>query len=143
MVEARGLTGQDTLAPFRALVVDDSAYARKCMAQVVTSLGGTVAGEAATGRQAVELYFALHPDLVLMDIAMPEMEGVEAVAAIINEDTSARIIMVTSVVHQEMVKRALGLGARHFIAKPFDFHRAGEIVRFVLTQSAQGAGGQG
>ncbi len=102
----------ETLTPFRAMVVDDSAYARRYMGQVVASLGGVVTGGAATGRQAVDLYFALRPDLVLMDIAMPEMEGVDAVAAIMQKDPSARIIMVTSIAHQEMVKRALGFGAR-------------------------------
>jgi two-component system chemotaxis response regulator CheY len=112
------------------------------MGQVITSLGGVVAGEAATGRQAVDLYYAQRPDLVLMDIAMPEMEGVDAVAAIIKKDPCARIIMVTSIAHQEIVKRALSLGARHFIAKPLDPHQAVEIIRFVMSQASQRPGGR-
>lgn len=124
---------------FRVLVVDDSAFARRSMSQVVTGLGGTIVGEAVTGREAVQKYLTLRPDLVLMDITMPEMEGIDAVAAIMEQDASARIVMVTSVAHKEMVKRALSLGARHFIAKPFERARAQEIIRFVLRQKTGSA----
>ncbi len=130
-----------TLQAFRTLVVDDSEFARKNAGKIVTALGGTVVGEAATGVQAVERYFALRPDLVLMDITMPEMEGVDAVAAIMAKDAGAKIIMVTSVSHQEMVKKALTLGAKHFIMKPIQFDQAAEVLRFVLTAAAPPPGG--
>ncbi len=94
-------------AAFRALVADDSEFARRNAAKVIARLGGEVVGEAATGRQAVERYRALRPDLVLMDITMPEMQGVDAVEAIMKEDPAARIVMVTSLGHQEVVRRAL------------------------------------
>ncbi len=119
-------------AAFRALVADDSEFARRNAAKVIARLGGEVVGEAATGRQAVERYRALRPDLVLMDITMPEMQGVDAVEAIMKEDPAARIVMVTSLGHQEVVRRALGLGARYFLMKPLQFEEAVAALRFVL-----------
>ncbi len=126
---------------FRALVADDSEFARRNAAKVIASLGGVVVGEAATGRQAVDRYRTLHPDLVLMDITMPEMPGVDAVEAIMREDPSARIVMVTSVGHQEVVRRALGLGALHFLMKPLRFDEAVEVLRFVLETRGAGHAG--
>jgi two-component system chemotaxis response regulator CheY len=126
---------------FRALVADDSEFARRNAGKVVASLGGVVVGEAATGKQAVDRYRALRPDLVLMDITMPEMLGVEAVEAIMREDPAARIVMVTSVGHQEVVQRALGLGALHFLMKPLRLDEAVEVLRFVLE--GRGAGHAG
>ena len=120
----------------RVLVADDSEFARRNAAKVVAHLGGEVVGEAATGRQAVERYRALRPDLVLMDITMPEMQGVDAVEAIMKEDPAARIVMVTSVGHQEVVRRALGLGARYFLMKPLQFEEAVAALRFVLETPA-------
>ncbi len=123
---------------FRVLVADDSEFARRNAAKVVASLGGVVVGEAATGRQAVDRYRALRPDLVLMDITMPEMPGVDAVEAIMREDPAARIVMVTSVGHQEVVRRALGLGARYFLMKPLQFDEAVEVLRFVMEAGGVG-----
>lgn len=118
--------------PFRVLVADDSEFARRNAGKVIASLGGVVVGEAATGRQAVDRYRALRPDLVLMDIVMPEMPGVEAVEAIMQHDPAARIVMVTSLGHQEVVRQALSLGARHFLIKPLQFDEALEVLRFVM-----------
>lgn len=125
--------------PFRALVADDSEFARRNAARVITFVGGVVVGEAATGRQAVDHYRALRPDLVLMDITMPEMPGVDAVEAIMREDPRARIVMVTSVGHQEVVRRALGLGARYFLMKPLQFDEAVQVLRFVMDTPAPAA----
>ncbi|HEY7677167.1 MAG TPA: response regulator [Candidatus Methylomirabilis sp.] len=126
---------------FRALVADDSEFARRNAGKVIASLGGVVVGEAATGKQAVDHYRALRPDLVLMDITMPEMLGVEAVEVIMREDPAARIVMVTSVGHQEVVRRALGLGALHFLMKPLRLDEAVEVLRFALE--ARGVGHAG
>ena len=123
-------------AGFRALVADDSEFARRNVGKMIALLGGEVVGEAATGRQAVDRYRALRPDLVLMDITMPEMPGVEAVEAIMREDPQARIVMVTSVGHQEVVRRALSLGARYFLMKPLQFEEAAAALRFVLGDPA-------
>ncbi len=130
-------------AAFRALVADDSEFARRNAGKLIALLGGEVVGEAATGRQAVDRYRILRPDLVIMDITMPEMQGLEAVETIMQEDPGARIVMVTSVGHQEVVRRALGLGARYFLMKPLQFDEAAAALRFVLeTPASPGGNGE-
>lgn len=123
--------------PYRFLLVDDSEFARKNIARVVSMLGGVIAGEAATGREAVEKYHTIRPDVVLMDITMPEMEGVDAVSEIIKKDRQATIIMVSSLGHKDMVKKALNNGAKHFITKPVQAEYAVKIVRSVLEGNGE------
>ncbi|MEK6681966.1 MAG: response regulator [Nitrospirota bacterium] len=123
--------------PYRFLLVDDSEFARKNIARVVSMLGGLIAGEASTGREAVVKYQEIRPDIVLMDISMPEMEGVDAVGEIIREDKKATIIMVSSLGHKDLVKKAIASGAKHFITKPVQIEYAAKIVKAVL----EGKGG--
>ena len=117
---------------FRFLVVDDSEFARRNMNKLLTSVGGEQAGTASNGVEAIEQYVKLKPDVVLMDITMPEMEGVEAVQQIINRDASARIIMVSSNGYQDMVKAAIESGAKHFLTKPVQPTQLRQAVEFVL-----------
>ncbi len=116
----------------RFLVVDDSMFARKNISSVVEAIGGVVVGEAANGREAVDKYFELSPDMVLMDISMPEMEGVEALGLIMKRDNSAKVIIVSALGHEDLVRRCLDLGAKHFISKPVQMDKASAILRFVL-----------
>ena len=109
---------------FRFLVVDDSEFARQNMEKMLVAIGGQAAGFAANGREAIDQYLRLRPDLVMMDITMPEMEGIEAVESILAEDRSARIVMVSSIGYQDLIKRALALGAKHFLTKPVQIGRA-------------------
>ncbi len=119
---------------FRFLVVDDSEFARRNMKRILTSVGGEEAGFAANGREAIEQYMKLKPDLVFMDITMPEMEGVEAVQGIIHRDASAKIVMVSSNGYQEMIKAALESGAKHFLTKPVEPGQVASVVSFVLGE---------
>lgn len=123
---------------YRFLIVDDSVFARKNMAMVIEMVGGVVAGEATTGKEGIEQYFKLKPDMVIMDVSMPEMEGLEALAKIREKDKDARVIIVSSLSYQELVKKALSLGAKHFIAKPFAPPKAAEIIRFVMKEIKPG-----
>ena len=104
--------------PFRYLVVDDSVFARKNLQRMVMLFGGQVAGEAGDGRAAIEAYDQLQPDLVLMDVTMPDMEGIEAAEHIINRHPKARIVIVSSVGYQDNVSEALRKGALSFVQKP-------------------------
>ena len=104
--------------PVRYLVVDDSVFARKNIMKLIESFGGQLAGEAGDGCTAITEYERTKPDIVLMDITMPQMEGIEAVERIMRQHPEARIIMVSSVGYQENVVSALQKGARHFIQKP-------------------------
>lgn len=125
MLEAQG-------KGFNFLVVDDSEFARKSIIKVLSSLGGQVAGEAVSGQDAVEKYKALKPDIVFMDITMPGMEGIDALEMILKNDNSAKVVMVSSLSHNNLVKDALKKGAKHFITKPVQNAPMAEIVKFVL-----------
>ncbi len=120
---------------FRFLVVDDSEFARRNMKKILTSVGGESAGFAANGKEAIEQYLKLKPDLVFMDITMPEMEGLEAVQGIIDRDATAKIVMVSSNGYQDIIKEALDSGAKHFLTKPVEPKQVASVVDFVLGES--------
>ncbi len=122
---------------FRCLVADDSAFARKNIAQVLEKLGGSVVGEASNGLEALALYGSLHPDLVLLDITMPQLDGVETLRQIIEQDKNARVIMVSSIGHKEMVWKAICLGAKSFVTKPYDPDYAGMIIQGVVKKGGE------
>jgi two-component system chemotaxis response regulator CheY len=119
----------------RFLVVDDSVFARKSLSRMVEAFGGEVAGEAGDGCSAIVEYDRLRPDLVLMDITMPKMEGIEAVERIVKEHPEARIVMVSSVGYQDNILAALQKGARHFIQKPVKPEALYEIIRYVVNDT--------
>jgi two-component system, chemotaxis family, chemotaxis protein CheY len=136
--------------PVRYLVVDDSIFARRNLARMVESFGGVMAGEAGDGFTAITEYNRTLPDIVLMDITMPQMEGIEAVERIVRQHPDARIVMVSSVGYQENILAALQKGARHFVQKPVRPDVLYEIVRYVLNDDGVltgagmgGAQGQG
>ncbi|NHM28232.1 response regulator [Desulfofundulus sp. TPOSR] len=119
----------------RILVVDDAAFMRMMIKNIVTKNGYEVAGEAENGKQAVEKYAELKPDIVTMDITMPEMDGIEAVKAIRTIDPNASIIMVSAMGQQAMVMDAIQAGARDFIVKPFQQDRLLQAIERVLARS--------
>src|SRR6202045_3363697 len=121
------------LRPVRYLVVEDAIFARKNLARMIESLGGQVADEAGDGCTAITEYSRTQPDIVLMDITMPQMEGIEAVERIVQEHPEARIIMVSSVGYQDNILAALQKGARHFVQKPVKPDALYEIIRYVLN----------
>jgi two-component system, chemotaxis family, chemotaxis protein CheY len=116
----------------RYLIVDDSVFARKNLSRMVESFGGQVVGEAGDGRAAIAEYDRVHPDLVLMDITMPEMEGIEAAERIVRQHPEARVIMVSSVGYQENIVAALQRGARHFVQKPVKADVLYEVIKYVM-----------
>src|SRR6476661_10330911 len=126
--------------PIRYLVVDDSVFARKNLARMIETFGGQLAGEAGDGMTAITEYERTHPDIVLMDITMPQMEGIEAAEKIVRQHPEARIVMVSSVGYQENVVAALQKGARHFVQKPVKPEVLHEILRYVLSDEPALAG---
>lgn len=102
------------------MVVDDSQITAKKIRSMLEALGHTVVQTARTGREAVQRYHAARPDLVTMDITMPDMDGIEATREIMAADEYARIVVVTSHGQEEMVQGAMEAGARGYILKPFD-----------------------
>lgn len=127
------LTRKEDSQPVRYLVVDDSVFARKNLAKMINTFGGEVAGEAGDGCTAITEYARTKPDIVLMDITMPQMEGIEAVERIVRQHPEARIVMVSSVGYQDNILAALQKGARHFVQKPVKPDVLYEIIRYVLS----------
>lgn len=116
----------------KILVVDDAAFMRMMIKDILTKNGYDVVGEAENGAKAVEKYKELTPDLVIMDITMPEVDGIQAVREIKKVDDDAKIIMCSAMGQQAMVIESIQAGARDFIVKPFQAERVLEAVKKVL-----------
>ncbi|MDE6926444.1 MAG: response regulator [Acetatifactor sp.] len=114
------------------LVCDDAAFMRMMIKDILTKNGYNVAGEAENGAKAVEKYKELTPDLVLMDITMPEMDGIQALKEIRKLDANSKIIMCSAMGQQAMVIEAIQNGAKDFIVKPFQAERVLEAVKKVV-----------
>ena len=127
------LTRKRDAQSVRYLIVDDSVFARKSLAKMVEAFGGEIAGEAGDGCTAITEYERTKPDIVLMDITMPQMEGIEAVERIVQEHPDARVIIVSSVGYQDNILAALQKGARHFVQKPVKPEALYEVIRYVLN----------
>ena len=114
------------------LICDDAAFMRMMIKDILTKNGYNIAGEAENGQKAVEKYAELKPDLVLMDITMPEMDGIEALKKIKASDPNASIIMCSAMGQQAMVIESIQSGAKDFIVKPFQADRVIEAVQKVV-----------
>lgn len=114
------------------LICDDAAFMRMMIKDILTKNGYGIAGEAENGVKAVEKYNETKPDLVLMDITMPEKDGIQALKEIKAADPSAAIIMCSAMGQQAMVIEAIQSGAKDFIVKPFQAERVLEAVKKVV-----------
>lgn len=114
------------------MIVDDAAFMRMMLKDILSKNGFNVVGEAENGAVAVEKYMELKPNLVIMDITMPEMDGLQAVREIRKNDAQARIIMCSAMGQQAMVIDAIQSGAKDFIVKPFQAERVIEAVTKAL-----------
>ncbi len=117
----------------RVLITDDALFMRVTLKNILTEHGCEVVGEAANGREAISLYQELKPDLVTMDITMPEMDGISALKGIREIDPEAKIIMCTAMGQKNMVVEAIQAGAKDFIVKPFQPDRVVEAVDKLLA----------
>ena len=115
------------------LVCDDAIFMRTMISDILSQAGFEVVGEAESGLQAVEKYRALKPDLVTMDIVMPDMGGIEAVREICKSDPEAKILMCSAMGQQALVVEAIQAGAKDFVVKPFQPSRVLEAVQRVLA----------
>lgn len=114
------------------LICDDAAFMRMMIKDILTKNGYNVAGEADNGAKAVEKYNELKPDLVLMDITMPEMDGIQALKKIKENSPGAVVIMCSAMGQQAMVIESIQAGAKDFIVKPFQADRVLEAVKKVI-----------
>lgn len=114
------------------LIVDDAIFMRKMIGDILRKEGYEICGEAENGTEAINKYKELHPDLVTMDIIMPDMSGIDAVEEIVNYDSNAKILMVSAMGQQSLVVEAIQKGAKDYIIKPFQPSRVLEAVERVL-----------
>jgi two-component system chemotaxis response regulator CheY len=119
------------------LIVDDSRFMRKMLSDILTGAGHEVVGEAENAKEATELFKRLKPDLVTLDIIMPEVEGVNAISALkdmINGDPQAKVVMVSAMGQEQVVEECIKAGAREFIVKPFQPSNVADVVKEVLGE---------
>ncbi len=116
----------------KILIAEDSAYMRMILKELLLRNGYEVVGEAENGREAIALYNKLKPDIVTMDITMPDMDGIEALKAIKEAHPSARIVMVSAMGQQNLVIDAIRLGAADFFIKPLQSERVVEALERAL-----------
>jgi two-component system chemotaxis response regulator CheY len=118
----------------KVLIVDDTAFMRKLLKSILFGAGFDIAGEAENGKQAIEQYKSLKPDIVTMDVVMPEMTGIDALKQIKSIDKDAKIVMCTAVGQEKIVKTAIKLGARGYIIKPFQAPKVIEEIKKVIGE---------
>lgn len=114
----------------RVLVVDDAVFMRQSLKLMLEKNGYQVVGEAENGKVAIRKYRELHPDLVTMDITMPEMNGIQAVKQIKDIDRNSKVIMITAIGQESFVKEAVVSGASGFIVKPF---KEDQVIKAIKT----------
>ncbi len=117
----------------KVLIVEDAPFIREMIRDILESHDHEIVGEAANGLEAIEKYKALKPDIVLMDILMPGMDGLSAITKIIEQDAGAKIVVVSALVKEALRKEAMRAGAMDFVAKPFQVERLLEAVRAATT----------
>ncbi|AEM21156.1 MULTISPECIES: response regulator [Brachyspira] len=120
--------------PYKVLIVDDSAFVVKQLQQIFVSEQYNVVGTAENGEEGVLMYKEYKPDLVTMDITMPKMDGITALTKIIEYDKNAKVVMVSALGKEDMVKKALLAGAKNYITKPLDRKKVLERIKMVLAK---------
>ncbi|MEW5919716.1 MAG: response regulator [Bacillota bacterium] len=119
----------------KVLITDDTAFMRMTLRNVLEKNGYEIAGEAEDGQQAVDKYGMIKPDLVTMDITMPNMDGITAIKLIMKQDPNAKIVVVSAMGQKALVIEALNSGAKDFIVKPFQPDRIVEALQKVSSTS--------
>lgn len=113
----------------KILVVDDAKFMRLVLVEHLNALGFEVVGEAENGEDAFEKYKSLSPDIVTMDIVMPEKDGIVGLELIHEHDANAKVIMVSALEQKELADKALTLGAKGFVKKPFEKEEIARVLR--------------
>jgi len=114
------------------LICDDAVFMRSLLREILEQAGYEVVGEATTGTEAVDRYKELRPDIVTLEVVMPDIGGIDAVREIVKSDPDARILMCSALGQQALISEATEAGAREFVVKPFQPSRVLEAVQRVL-----------
>lgn len=116
----------------KILIVDDSAFMRTILKDIFLANGFTELREASNGAEAIEVFKKEKPDLVTLDVIMPGMDGLESLKKILNLDSQAKVIMVSTVGQESVVKGAIGIGAKGYVIKPFDPSSIAKIINDIF-----------
>lgn len=117
----------------KVLVVDDAMFMRVTISHMIEGWGYNVVAQAANGKEAIAKFEECTPDVVTMDVTMPIMNGIEAVKNIVERNPEARIVMITALGQQKLIKQALEYGAKDFVTKPFEPERLKAVLDHVLA----------
>ena len=118
----------------KILLVDDSTYIRTVLGSIITEAGFEVVSEAADGEEAIRKYMNLKPDLVLMDVIMEPMNGMEATKAILDKDPEAKILMVTVLEDRGLFADLMKIGAKGYIMKPFSKDKIAKKIKEIMGE---------
>jgi two-component system chemotaxis response regulator CheY len=121
----------------RVLIVDDVAFVRKTLNEILTEAHYQIVGEASDGAEAVEMYARLKPDVVTMDVVMPNMSGIEATKKIIKTDKSARVVIISAMGQESLVMEAINVGAKDYILKPVSSADVLKTIERALVDETQ------
>ena len=116
------------------LIIDDAEFMRVMLADIVEDMGMTVVGQAGDGQEGFDAFKNLNPDLTLLDITMPTMDGLEALELMMSAKSSASVVMITALGQKDQVLASIKAGAKDFIIKPFDQERVQETLSRLQTQ---------
>ncbi|MCK9420480.1 MAG: response regulator [Nitrospirae bacterium] len=120
--------------PVKILIVDDSPQIRKSLREILEKLHYEVVGEAGTGIEAISMVKTLSPDIVMLDIIMPQLGGIETLRFLRALDKNLKILMVSALDSLDKVKECMKAGAHHYIIKPFEAEKVKEIVEKIVQQ---------
>lgn len=115
----------------RVLIVDDAAFMRLQLREAFVKCGAEVVGEAASGEECIEQYSILHPDLVTMDITMPDMDGITALKLLKEKYPDVKVVMCSAMGHHEKLIASIQAGAMDFIVKPFQMGKIESIIKSI------------
>lgn len=117
----------------RVLVVDDAVFMRHMIKTILTGMGHEIVGEASDGEEACRMYEELKPDMVTLDLVMPNMSGLDALQSIRKSDPSARVVVISALDQRQPLMEALKLGAVDYVVKPFEKDRVEEAIKRVIA----------
>jgi two-component system chemotaxis response regulator CheY len=126
------MSDQNKNSACQVMVVDDSEFVARLMSKMLDGTEFSVIGHAKNGQEALSKYQELKPEIVTMDIIMPNMNGIEAITELFKIDQNAKVLVVSAMGHDNVIQQAMDLGAKHYILKPFqkdDFLRAVQVVK--------------
>ncbi|MGF1532220.1 MAG: response regulator [Bernardetiaceae bacterium] len=119
----------------RVLIVDDSLYMRTVIKEALEENNYQIVGQAADGESAIDLALELQPDLITLDNILPDMLGLDIIRTLKEESVNARIIMISAVGQQSVINAGMGLGADHYIVKPFSSEQLLDAIQEVMTKN--------